>query len=368
MRATLPRILAIVLALATGAAAFGQADLPPELPTRASLSPSEEQAVARWALDNWSQVSAEDPVRAREARRRLVAPLLSQDTSASFRVAVDQALAGEFATALAGDDVFRGVNAALLMGWLATDRSVRALTNLVDDDQVALRFAAISGLSNAFRASGFAPVAFQAQVGNQAVDRLAELLASAEDRSLLDGAAKALSDAMAVPESSIAGFGARSGEALTNAVGRRLNTMPIDDQLSMRMAPLIRAMADIRTSITQRRGNVSAGWQTAVMEMYGRAGALGFRLVRAEQAGRLGDEPGAARRSVRTALQVASTIPTLLRLNQATQNRLGQLMLADGLDRAADDDGDAYQRSATSLFQLLQNEFGLPRDRFNIDR
>ena len=367
MRATLPRILAIVLAMAPALVALGQNELPEGLTTRTNLSQSEEQSVTDWALANWAQVDAQTPEAARDARRRLVQPLLATQTSASFRVAMDQALSDQFRQAMLGDDVFRGVNAALLMGWLATDRSVRALTEAAQGDQIALRFASVSGLSNAFQAAGFAPVAFQAQVGNEAVEAVATIMESTDDRSMLDATAKALVEAMDVPESAIAGFGARSGERLTRAMGARLNTLPIDAELGGRVTPLIGAMADVRQAVTQRRGNVGAGWQSAILEMYGRAGALGFRYVRAERAGTLGAaDAQAIRRSVRTAIQVAGTIPTLLRVDQATQSRLGQIRLAENFDRSPQDDGDGYQRSATDLFRLMDSQFDLGRERFNI--
>lgn len=367
MRATLPRILAIVMTVVPALAAFGQAELPEGLTSRSNLSPSEEQSVADWATSLWSSVDAQTPTAAREARRRLVEPLLSEDTSASFRLAMDQSLSGELRQAMAGDDVFRGVNAALLMGWLATDRSVRVLTETTQNGPVAVRFAAISGLGKAFRASSFAPVAFQAQVGNDAVDALAGVLAGADDQSILDATSKALIYAMDVPEAAIAGFGARAGERLAQAIGERLNTLPIDDHLGNRLKPLIRAMADVRTAITQRRGDVSAGWRSSIMEMYGRAGALGFRFVRAERAGQISDaQAESARQTVGTVIQVVSTIPPLLRIDRAMQDQLNNIGLASNFSRAPQDDGDAYQRSATSLIRLLGEDFGLSSDRFNI--
>ena len=365
MRANLPRILAIVLAFVPAIAAFGQDELPEGLTSRTSLSPSEEQAVADWALALWANINAETPTAARDARRRLVEPLLREDTSASFRVAMDQALAESFREAQG--DVFRSVNAYLLMGWLATDRTVRILTDAVEGDQIATRFAAASGLSNSFRAAGFAPVAFQAQVGNAAADTLAGVLSTSNDQHMLDASAKALIDALAMPESAIAGFSARAGERMTRAVGERMNTLPIDGQLGNRLNPLLRAMAEIRTAVTQRRGDVGASWQNAIMEMYGRAGALGFRYVRAERAGQIGGaEAERGRRTVENTIQVAGTISPLLRIDRAMQDRLAGFELAESFDRAEDGDGDEFQRSATSLIRLLDDEFNLPSDRFNI--
>ena len=367
MRANLPRILAIILAFVPAVGAFGQNDLPAGLTSRTNLSPSDEQTVVDWALAHWANINAETPTAARDARRRLVEPLLREDTSANFRVVMDQALAESFREAQ--NDIFRSVNAYLLMGWLATDRSVRVLTNAVEGDQIATRFAAASGLSNAFRAAGFAPVAFQAQVGNTAVDTLADMLSTSSDQHMLDASAKALIDALGVPESAISGFSARASERLTQAVGQRMNTLPIDGQLGNRLNPLLRAMAEIRTAVTQRRGEVGASWQSAIMEMYGRAGALGFRYVRAERAGQLGgSEADRSRRTVENTIQVAGTIPPLLRIDRAMQDRLGGFRLAESFSRAQQDDGDEFQRSATSLIRLLGGqEFGLPRERFNFD-
>ncbi len=366
MRANLPRILAIMLAFVPASVAFGQDELPAGLTSRTSLSPSEERTVADWALAHWARINAETPTAARDARRRLVEPLLREDTSAGFRAAMDQALTSAFRDA--EGDVFRSVNAHLLMGWLATDRSVRVLTEAVQSDQVATRFAAASGLSNAFRAAGFAPVAFQAQVGNSAVDTLAEVLSTSNDQHMLDSSSKALVDALGVPETAIAGFGARSGERLARAVGKRMNTLPIDGQLGSRLNPMLVAMAEIRTAVTQRRGAVGANWQNAIMEMYGRAGALGFRYVRAEQAGQLGSEADRDRRTIANTIQVAGTIPPLLRIDRALQDQLVGLELVENFKRAADSDGDEFQRSATSLIRLLGDEFRLPSDRFNIGR
>ncbi|UYV13711.1 MAG: hypothetical protein NCW75_05355 [Phycisphaera sp.] len=368
MRGTLPRILAVMLAIMPGALAFGQNDLPADLHSKSSLSPSEEQTIANWTLANWALVDGEAPDDARDARRRLVEPLLRAETTASFRLAMDRAIGAQLQAAMNGDDVFRGVNAALLSGWLGTDRSVRSLTLAIQGQQVAIRFSSVAGLGNAFRVAGIAPVAFQAQVGDQAVVALAAVLGSSNDRSMLDAAAKALIEAISVPEAAIAGFGARSGERLTEAVGERLNTLPIDDQLGARVPPLLRAMAEIRGAITQRRGNVSTAWRDEILEMYGRAGALGFRYVRAERAGTLdGADAEGTRNAVETAIRVAGTMPTLLTLDPAVQSNLRGLDLAGNFANAPQDGGNGFQRATNDLIRLLGNQFRMPRDRFNTD-
>jgi hypothetical protein len=361
--------LAVVLAMLPGVLAFGQSELPAQLTTSSNLSPSDEQAVAEWAEALWAQVDRQNPEAAREARRRLVEPLLRPETSAAFRISMDRALGGSMQAAMDGEDVYRGVNAALLSGWLGTDRSVRSLTGAVQSDRIALRFAAVSGLGYAFRVAGIGPVAFQGQVGNQAVDALGDLLARSNDRSMLDATVKSLTEAMAVPEAAIAGFGARSGEKLTQAVGERLNTLPIDDQLGARVTPLLRAMAEIRGAVTQRRGSVSNAWRDGIMELYGRAGALGFRYLRAERAGTLQDaEPERTRATIESMLQVASTMPTTMpQLSGELQTRLGQFQLRQSFASATEDGGNAYGRAINDLIRLLGNEFALPRERFNMD-
>lgn len=368
MRGTLPRILAVVLAFVFGAAAFGQVDLPDGVTTKSSLSSSEEQAIADWAAGNWAMISGDSPVEAREARRRLVAPLLDANTSAGFRLAMDRAMADQLQAAINGADAFRGVNASLLSGWLGTDRSVRALTENVGSDRVEIRFASVSGLGNAFRVAGIGPVAFQGQVGNAAVDAIAGVLASTDNQSLLDASVKSMIEAMNVPEQSIPGFSARSAERLTTAVGERINSLPIDQHLGDRLRPLLRAMGDIRAQVTQRRGNVSPAWQNALMEMLGRTGALGFRYVRAERAGDIdGGGSEQVRTTVETALRVSGTIPTLLPLQSSVQGRLRQLELASNFNRASQDGGNGYQRASNSLWTVMTNDFNLPRDRFNTD-
>lgn len=369
MRGTLPRILAVMLAILPGVMAFAQNDLPADLPSKSSLSPSEEQAIANWALANWALVDGEAPDGARDARRRLVEPLLRAETTAGFRLAMDRAIGAQLQGAMDGDDVFRGVNAALLSGWLGTDRSVRSLTLAVQGPQVAIRFSSVAGLGNAFRVAGIAPVAFQAQVGDQAVDALADVLGTSNDRSMLDATAKSLIEAMSVPEAAIAGFGARSGEQLTEAVGKRLNSLPIDDQLGARVPPLLRAMAEVRGAVTQRRGNVSTAWRNNVLEMYGRAGALGFRYVRAERAGTLsGADTEGTRGAVEAILRVTGTMPTLLSLDAGLQGRLRGLDLATTFANAPQDGGNEYQRAINNLIRVLGDpEFDLKRDRFNLD-
>ncbi|GIW73484.1 MAG: hypothetical protein KatS3mg103_0006 [Phycisphaerales bacterium] len=367
MQATLLRVLVLVLSMLPGVAALAQSDLPSELPAKASLSQDDAEAIARWAQTNWAQVTTDDAQQARRARRALVAPLLRRETTAGFRLAMDQALAGQLQEALAGPDDFRAVNAAILSGWLATDRSFRALTEALGHDRQAVQVAAAAGLGNAFRAAGLAPAAFEPQVGQEAVAALAEVLSSTESLPLLDVAAKALTDALAVPESAMAGFASRAGLRLTEAIGQRLHAMPIDANLPMALGPLVRAMGEIRSAITQRRGNIGSAWQSAVMLMYGRVGAVGFRALRAERSGQLGGQDAAAvRERVRMAVQVAQTTPTLLQLPKATQDRLNQVDLVQGLDRATSDDADAYRRAFTNLLTILEGEFSLPRDRFNI--
>lgn len=367
MRGTLPRILAVMLAILPGVLAFGQNDLPADLSSQSSLSPSEEQTIANWALANWALVDGEMPDGARDARRRLVDPLLRAETTAGFRLAMDRAIGAQLQAAMDSDDVFRGVNAALLSGWLGTDRSVRSLTLAVQGPQVAIRFSSVAGLGNAFRVAGIAPVAFQAQVGDQAVDALADVLGTSNDRSMLDATSKALIEAMSVPEAAIAGFGARSGERLTEAVGERLNTLAIDDQLGILVPPLLRAMGEIRSAVTQRRGNVGVAWRDGIMEMYGRTAAMGVRYVRAQSAGNLGaaDTEG-TRNSIETTLRVASTMPALLQLGAAVQDQLTGLGLAEHFKAAPTNGGNPYLRETNNLIRLLGGQpFNLPPDRFS---
>ncbi len=369
MRGTLPRLLAVMLAILPGVLAFGQNDLPADLSSKSNPSPAEEQSVAEWALSNWALIDGEAPEAARDARRRLVEPLLKAETTSGFRLAMDRALGGQLQGAMDGGDVFRGVNAALLSGWIATDRSVRSLTSAAQKDKVAIRFASVAGLSNAFRVAGIAPVAFQAQVGDQAVGVLAELLATSNDRSVLDGTVKALIEAMAVPETAIAGFGTRSGERLTLAVGERMNTLPIDDQLTARLTPLLRAMVEIRASLTQRRLNIGQAWQNNVMLLYGRAGALGFRFVRGERGGALGGtDAESSRTAVETAIRLAGTMPALLQLDSAVQQRLRGLDLATNFASIPQSGDTGFRRAVQELLRVLGGQpFNLPGEHFNQD-
>jgi len=366
LRGTLPQILAVMLAIVPGFLAFGQNDLPADLPTKSSLSPTEEQTVADWARSNWALIDGEAPAESRDARRRLVAPLLQTETTASFRLALDRELGPRLQQAMDGDDIFRGVNAALLSGWIATDRSVRSLTQEVEGGPVAIQFAAVAGLSNAFRVAGIGPVAFQSQVGHDAVDALANTLEDASNQSMLDATVKALIEAMSIEDAAINGFGARSGERLTQAVGERLNTLPMDDQLGARVPPLLRAMSEIRSAVTQRRGNVASTWRDSIMEMYGRAAALGVRYIRAEAAGSLGADADSTRGSIETTLQVASTMPTLFQLDAGVQTQLNTLGLAEHFKSAPTDGGNPYLRATNNLVGLLGNQpFRQDRDQFN---
>lgn len=367
MRGTLPRILAVMLAMLPGVVAFGQNDLPADLPSKSSLSPAEEQTVADWARANWALIDGEAPAAARDARRRLVEPLLQAETTAGFRLAMDRELGPRLQDAMNGDDVFRGVNAALLSGWIGTDRSVRSLTQEVQDGEVAIRFASVAGLSNAFRVADIGPVAFQTQVGNDAVDALADVLEGSDNQSMLDATVKALIEAMSIEDSAITGFGARSGERLTRAVGARLNTLPVDDQLGARVPPLLKAMDEIRSAVTQRRGDVDTSWRDGIMEMYGRTAALGVRYVRAEGAGTLSaTDAESTRNTIETTLQVASTMPTLFQLNANVQGQLNALDLANHFRNAPSNGGNPYLRATNNLITLLGNApFGQPRDRFN---
>lgn len=361
-------ILGFVLALAPARAVFAQAELPAGVASKPSLNASDEAAVATWAREHWARIDATSPDGAREARRVLVAPLLDRGTSAGFRLAMDRALSDELQSAMGGADVFRGVNAALLNGWIGTDRSLRALGMAAGGENIAVRFAAISGLGNAFRSAGLGTPAFQVQAGHDAVDRLSEILSTTNDRRVLDAASKALVEAMSVPEASLPGFGARSGEKLTQAIGQRLNTLDIDGELGPRMTPLLRAIFEVRAAITQRRGEVSTGWRDAVMELYGRAGALGFRYVRAERAGTLaGADDTDTRLMLENILRVSGTTPALLRLDAAVQTQLSGLDLPAALARAPQDRGSSYQNGLNGLIRLLGTQFSLPTDRFNIN-
>jgi hypothetical protein len=356
-----------MLAMLPGVLAFGQADLPAEVTTKSSLSPAEEQAVSEWALSNWAMIDGEAPATARDARRRLVEPLLKAETTANFRIVMDRALGSQLQDAMSGDDVFRGVNAALLSGWIGTDRSVRSLTESVQAGPVAIRFSSVAGLSNAFRVADLGPVAFQAQVGNQAVDALAGVLETADNQSMLDATVKALIEAMAVRESAIAGFGSRAGQRLTAAVGERLNTLPIDDQLGNRLPPLLRAMGEIRSAVTQRRGNLDPAWRDGIMEMYGRTAAMGVRFVRAQSAGSLGGaDTDHTRGTIEATLRVAGTMPTLLPLSGAVQDQLNALGLSGHFQAAPSNGGNPFLRATNDLIRLLESQFGLRRDRFSL--
>lgn len=368
MRGSLPLFLGLVLAFLPARGVFAQSDLPAGVSSKTTLAASDEAAVASWAREHWARIDASDPEAARDARRRLVAPLLEPATTASFRLSMERALIEHLQSAMGGSDVFRGVNAALLSGWIATDRSLRLLGGAAHGENLAIRFAAVSGLGNAFRAAGLGSAAFEPQTGQEAVETLAAILERADDRRMLDAVTKALIEAMSVPEASIPGFGATAGERLTKAIGQRLNTLPIDGQLDTRITPLLRAMAEVRAAVTQRRRDISTGWRDAVMELYGRAGALGFRYIRAERAGTLGEAgTSGTRQSVENVLRVAGTMPALLRIDAAVQTQLSGLDLAQSFAQASQDRGTSYQNGVNGLIRLLGTSFSLPADLFNIN-
>lgn len=363
MRAIPLRFLAATLVALAPLAAWAQPALPEGLPSQGSLSQGDESAIAAWAEGQWALLGQADPVAARRARRALVEPLLAEDTSPAFRSAVDGVLAEELESALGGDRPFLAINAALLSGWLATDRSVRSLVRAAETGGVAVRYAAVAGVGNAMQAATSSAPAFNEQTGRDAVASLADRLEVTLDRSMLEVHVDALIDAMGVPASRFAGFSDFTAERLTRALGTRLNTLPVDGHLADRVGPLVRAMGELRLQVTQRRREVGEGWRNASLRLLGQAAALGFRYVRAEASGTAPAEGERHRGAVETCLTVASSIPPLLGLDSTTERALAEVDLLGGF---AGGDSDRYQRAVGDLLSVLESRFGLRGDAFNL--
>ncbi|MEO1007430.1 MAG: hypothetical protein AAFX79_02585 [Planctomycetota bacterium] len=357
----------MVLVLAATAGTRAQSDLDPSIPAKLSLSGQDRTDVRGWADANWAILSGGDPVAASTARRRLVAPLLREDTTAAFRSALDQVLQDRLDAAMRGGDAFLGINSAIICGWIGTDRCLRTLLDVAERGDAAMRFAALSGTENAFRAGVIATPAFDATQARQAVDAVAAAIPNTTERSELDARIDALAQAMRVPEDRASGLSTHAAIELTRATGARMHTLPVDDQLGDRIQPLIKGLGAIQSGVTQRRGDVDPAWRREAMRLMGRCGALAFQLVRREQAGEI-SEPAAAdaRASIETALLVASTLPSLVRVDADVQQDLNRLQLLDRFRGTSDDGGDTFRRAIDDLMRIMGNEFGFPIGEFNL--
>ncbi len=164
-----------------------------------------------------ADLSAQDPVRIRDARNHLLMPLSDPQVGVPFRLEYSRQLCPRLEVLAQDARPIVAVNALRIAGDLATDRSVEILLSQLEHREASIRLASASGLARAFEAMRDTAPAIDQQAAARLLNRCAERLVLEKEPHVADALARAILAASAIERD---GFPTLRAEALQLSAAR----------------------------------------------------------------------------------------------------------------------------------------------------
>jgi hypothetical protein len=186
------------------------------IPSEVVRSPSGLGDAARQQIQAYVErvigdLSAQDPVRIRDARNHLLLPLSDREVGVPFRLEYSRQLCPRLEGLAQDSRPIVAVNALRIAGDLATDRSVEILLSHLEHKEASIRLASAAGLARVFEAMRDTAPAMDAQSALRLLNRAADRLAAEPEPHVADALARALLAAGSVEKD---GFASLRPEAL----------------------------------------------------------------------------------------------------------------------------------------------------------
>jgi len=344
--------------------AAGLCRIDPGVRRRVDLSSSDRNAIDTCVSSLIAAMSEPESRRLREARSRLLEPLDDADASVPFRLTYADNVLRHVRPLVASQRDELAINAARILGELATGDSLAALELMLNDQREAVRFTAAAGFERAFnRVSRTAQPLVRADRVAAALIPLERIAATDPSPFVVDAAMQALAEATrlgtAAPAGAAGNFGAVRVDAVA-AISRAAGAWAAScDASEAHALPILRGARAVRDALIQVGPNIQPLDRRTLTDAAGFAGDI-LTFARC----RICDNcPAVDREALRTATTLAETI--LDRTSQGLGGPARTSRLAQHIERNEDDRFcQAVERLLSPNGELTSAPFNFPADRF----
>jgi len=191
----------------------------------AGLGDGARQQIQEYADRAAGDLSAQDPVRIRDARNHLLAPLADPLVGVPFRLEYSRQLTPRLESLAQDARPIVAVNALRIAGDLATDRSVEVLLGQLENKDASVRLSAAAGLGRVFEAMRETAPAINPQSATRLMERAAERVVAEPEAHVADALVRALLAAAAVERDEFPGLRPRALELASARVADRVKAM-----------------------------------------------------------------------------------------------------------------------------------------------
>lgn len=305
---------ALVCAFSFAAPARAQGDqLEPSLLRSPQLTPDQKKRVEAYVSAHSKQLSGKAEGISKD-RAALLEPLRGTGAATPFRLEYSGLLVDPvLMPLLASENELVVVNAVVIAGDLATQRSVDLLKEAASSAKPAVRYEASYGLRRTFEAlSSMEAPSIQSDQVDAAIDFIGGRIGKEGDAIVVDGLVRAALEAAKLPR-----HRSRALSVLSKEVSARCRALSPADAPDALLQSMLRAGIGARDTLAGPRGQIDVATLSSVAKLGGQLVALAVRAVelRATQSGgvdrrdRLADIAGAGETLALLALNLQGSRP-----------------------------------------------------------
>lgn len=261
----LVRAMAYAIMMVSALAAFPSHaqlnDLPSGIVSRLQLSPDDE-ATVREFVERHATVALlahVDTEVIRQARSRLVRPLLDRDVSASFRLTYSRLLLPVLGPLISHERDVVAVNAIVIVAELGTGEAIDAVNKVARSKSAVVRYQAAYAVTRTFESIQNSAVAVVPAVAESLAEGLEKRIAEESDPSVLDGLTRAGIAACAVMKPGMELVRPKAVSSLARGLSKRSDLSGDKILPDTTQGSLLRVVADLRDHIAGARGTPIAG-------------------------------------------------------------------------------------------------------------
>ncbi len=277
--------------------------LPTEIvSSQGGLSSEQKAQIEKFVSDHVKALSGEAKAM-REARVTLLSPLTSVQIGLPFRSEYSESLLKSLPEIARGGGP-KGVNAILILGEVATTKSLDVIESLLDASEPAVRFASASAINASFEQVRAKSPSLAAERVKSSLAKLAARLGAEQDALVFDSLVRASLAAGRINQSGYEQLRGIAADALSKALAERLaaGTVGAKDaamlQATLRAALAFRdelAIEERNRGVAGNAARLAAGVLKNVTSFAGEALALSARMIKDAEINPAADADDAAR-------------------------------------------------------------------------
>jgi len=253
--------------------------LPDDMLRASQLGTAQRATLRQYVRDRLALLNSGDAQNVSAARRELMEPFRRESVRAGvvFRLAMSDALGGEMAQLIQGDDDLVAANTLFIAGALATGDGLAALNLGLSDPRPSVRYAAASGFATLIATLASGDDALTDKQGGEAIANLEEALTAEPDPIVVDGLVIAFMRSMESPDPAMQ-FDALTRMCRSIAAQTKRRRPQIDDDAVLFERAFTRALSAVRRPFLRLAENLDDQFTKQAAIMSGQA--LTFALAR----------------------------------------------------------------------------------------